>query len=230
MAGLVQGIERYLDDDAVDRLRAYYSHFPGRRFDTLGGGGSKADIRDRFVPDDIVAVSLLSVNLAPAPTLALLEPPDSTLTQLLGRVPAEVDLWDADDTVVGAGSPVEVLWTALDRIDRIGWVTAQKLLSRKRPRLIPAFDHAVRAVVRRDPPERWWLELRDALQDRGLRRRLTELRSQAGLDPAVSLLRVLDVAVWMAVRARPERPRPESALARGQAGTFGERCGPHGER
>jgi hypothetical protein len=68
------------------------------------------------------------------------------------------------------------------------------LLARKRPHLLPVYDRVVKAALQ--PTKRtFWRPLWETLQDRAVTGRLEELRRVLDLD--VSLLRVLDVAVWM---------------------------------
>jgi hypothetical protein len=80
-------------------------------------------------------------------------------------------------------------------------VMAGKLLARKRPSLIPVYDEIVRCAF--GWPEDIWKALRDALrQDDGSFRTVLEgLKKRAGIPRQVTLLRILDVAIWM--RHRP---------------------------
>ena len=80
---------------------------------------------------------------------------------------------------------------------------ASKLLARKLPHLIPIWDtrimthlwdfRSTNAARRFDD----WPEMHRMMQDARVVDRLTEIRHQAGLDESISLLRMLDVAVWM---------------------------------
>lgn len=72
-----------------------------------------------------------------------------------------------------------------------------KLLARKRPNLIPVWDRIVRCAF--DFRSGAWLCLDGLLreQDGAVLSRLAELRAEAGVPEQVSLLRVLDVVVWM---------------------------------
>jgi len=76
-------------------------------------------------------------------------------------------------------------------------VIADKLLARKRPRLIPVYDRVVKTVTGGD--RNYWVPLCRALQadDTALHRRLLRLREEAGLPAAVPGLRVSDVIAWM---------------------------------
>jgi hypothetical protein len=83
----------------------------------------------------------------------------------------------------------------LNDVPGIGWVTANKLCARKRPLLLPVYDTVVKAALQ-PTRQSFWEPLRNEFADGELQSRLMELRDEAGV-PNLSLLRVLDVAVWM---------------------------------
>ncbi|HVE46427.1 MAG TPA: DUF6308 family protein [Acidimicrobiales bacterium] len=97
---------------------------------------------------------------------------------------------------IAEGSPAARLWTLLEAVPGIGWVTGAKLLARKRPHLLPVYDQVVKAALQ-PRSGRFWEPLWEELQDVRIVGRLEEVRSGAGVDGAVSLLRILDVAIWM---------------------------------
>lgn len=142
---------------AVTVLRTFFvdsettRSFAGSRFESLCGGGDRVEAANRVVADDLVALSMLSVNVA---ALELLEGDKGRqLADLLAEVPANLDL--------GAPGAAEALkegssaWRAYELIRRrgekgiagIGWVTASKLLARKRPRLVPVYDRVVWGAI-----------------------------------------------------------------------------------
>lgn len=90
------------------------------------------------------------------------------------------------------------LWAKLETIEGVGWVTANKLLARKRPQLLPVYDRMVKARLQPRSSD-LWIPLRNSfLRDDGaMIERLAEIRSRAELDVTPSLLRVFDVAMWM---------------------------------
>jgi uncharacterized protein DUF6308 len=198
---------RFLDDldAAAQRVEDYYSphgQFSGRKFEFLAGGGSRPEVADQFTAEDIVAVSMLSVSIPPEASIQILETRAATLNDLLRGIPREVALWEAGDDVLDTDDAAAgKLCAELKRIDGVGWVTANKLLARKRPELLPVYDQVVKAALR--PPAGWfWISLRNALQADGcaMVQRLREIRKAAELDVEPPLLRVLDVAVWMTSR------------------------------
>lgn len=195
--GLQHNLMPFLDDAAPALLDKYYRSpsFTGARFESLGGGGDRLEAKDAFVADDIVAVGLLSVSIPPEASLRLLEDDAAALSELLVKIPVGVSLTEPGARqLIDSGSPADVLWHRLIKIDGIAWVTAHKLLARKRPHLLPVYDRVVKVALQ-PTQSTFWLPLWETLQDDAVRRRLEDLRHGLGLD--ISLLRVLDVAVWM---------------------------------
>jgi hypothetical protein len=189
---------QYLDPGAVDRLRTYFfgpPFYTGRRFERLAGGGDRAEAANQFTADDLVAVSMLGVTVHAEAALDILEHHATEFNGLLARIPTNVDLWDVPPKVVDTGSAADMLWHRLDDVAGVGWVIAGKLLARKRPRLIPVYDRIVRNAV--GAPDNWWLALQAAMQSQSLRERIEEVRAQSNVGDDISLLRVLDVAIWM---------------------------------
>lgn len=140
----------------------------------------------------------LSVTVPASVALDILEGPLGVrLSGLLHDIPRDINMVDADAVVVADGSPADQAWHLLRDQPDVGWVTAGKLLARKRPRLLPVYDRVVRCAVGR--PTSFWLALHTALQEDGaaLHRQLLELRQVAGVPETVSALRVCDVVVWM---------------------------------
>lgn len=192
----------FLGQDAVGKVQRYFDpnrKFTGRRFEFLGGGGDRPEVAHEFTGDDIVAVSMLSVAIPPEASIEILDTKKRVLNELLREIPLDLPLWDAGDDVLDTkNSAAGQLWTALERITGVGWVTANKLLARKRPALLPVYDRVVNAALQ-PPRKAFWLSLRNSLQADGgvVVDRLGEIRDAADLSVTPSLLRVLDVAVWM---------------------------------
>jgi hypothetical protein len=199
------------DDQACRDLRLYFGIglsdkelplYTGRRFEALDGGGDRDDVCNRFTASDILALKLLSVDLPARIAIDLLEGAlGEEAAGLLRQIPASASLWDAGAVnLIEAGMPADILWRLLEQQDGAGWVTAGKLLARKRPMLIPVYDNVVRCAY--DGPQNIWTALRDALrQESGFLEALNQLKLRSGVPSQVTPLRVLDVAVWM--RHRP---------------------------
>lgn len=190
--------------DAVQALQTYFNRGPsagglyaGRGFERFDGGGDAAAVRDRITAADVLALSFLSIK-DKLPDVAL----DVTITHagrisdLLQQVPADLAMHEVGWGVYASGA-VEELWWLLKRCggkDR--WVTANKLLARKRPHLLPVYDTKVQAFLNR--PESVWACLWTWFHsDPGRAIAVTELRREAGGIEDISLLRCLDVILWM---------------------------------
>ncbi|MEU4464101.1 DUF6308 family protein [Streptomyces sp. NPDC024017] len=146
--------------------------------------------------DDLIAVQTLSVGIPAQATLDLLEGDLGVrLSKLLTSVRVDIDMVEAAD--LADGSPAHTAWQLLRDQPGIGWVTAGKLLARKRPHLVPVYDQVVRCVLGR--PESFWFDLHAALRsvNWALHHELIALRQVAELPQTVSVLRICDVVLWM---------------------------------
>lgn len=212
-----QVLEILADPRSVPDLRRYFSPdpapgspvFSGRRFESLGRGCPQEDDRNRFTPADLLAVQCLSVTVPMEVALDLLEGGlGRQVSGLLSQVPADVGLGTGDArSLVEDGREADQAWHLLEAQDDVGWVTAGKLLARKRPHLIPVWDHVVRCALGR-PNGAWlWLDNLLRAEEAVVLRRLEDLHRQAELPPDISQLRVLDVVIWMRHRDshRPSR-------------------------
>ncbi|MFF4504117.1 DUF6308 family protein [Streptomyces sp. NPDC001401] len=112
---------------------------------------------------------------------------------------------EAEAVDLADGSPAHTAWHLLRDQPGIGWVTAGKLLARKRPRLVPVYDQVVRCVL--GHPKSFWLDLHAALRSDkwALHHELTALRQAAELPETVSVLRICDVVLWMHHRTDHEQ-------------------------
>ncbi|WP_189335994.1 DUF6308 family protein [Actinoplanes ianthinogenes] len=173
----------------IEKLVAAYfapdGPFAGETFDLLGENPP-----DRITHDDLLATTLLDISWRPRAVRILHERGDEVRT-LLDALPTGVDLWQAGAAVLKAAT---VLHEWLDGLPGVGPVIAAKLLARKRPRLVPIHDEVVlRALA--PPPNQFWVTLGGALRDPALRDEIESLRPDGVASPSV--LRLLDVAIWM---------------------------------
>ena len=208
----VDTLNKYLGDRAIELLRTYFATgtYTGGRFERFGGGGDRADLANVITAEDIVAVSMLGVRIPGEPALAMLDELRSPISALLAQMPLGVDLWDAAEDAVSADAAANKLWSLLVGLPGIEWVTAGKLMARKRPQLIPVYDRVVhKALERPDPDSFFWIELRRVLlHNPEVLRRLREIRDELSLFD-ISLLRILDVAIWMDAYGKPP-PVPDA--------------------
>jgi hypothetical protein len=201
---------------AIEDLHGYFEpgrapgtmpRYSGSRFEFLAGGGDRPETANRITLDDLVAVTLLSVDVPGDVALQLLEGdlgPD--ITRHLEQIPTDVSVNDsAAAELFATSSPARVAWSLLEERHGMGWVITNKLLARKRPQLIPVYDGVVQCAYG-FPVGLWnWLVMMFAEDGRVLNDRLLAAREAAGVSPEVSALRVLDVIVWM--RHRPSHSR-----------------------
>ena len=191
------------DAAALELLRAYYGpalgergYYTGSAFDSWDSLGTREQDADRFTADDLVAVTFLSVAVAPHAADQLLVSRAQEFHELLVALGPDRDL-------VEVAEPLGEDWAgwrldaALRSLPKVGPTISSKLLARKRPRLRPIYDSVVVAVTGTE--RRHWEPVREALRADGaaLHRRLLRLRAAAGLQPQVSALRVFDVITWM---------------------------------
>jgi hypothetical protein len=206
----------FLDEHAPGLVAAYFDdrapgRFSGRRFERLAGGGDHAARRDHFDATDLVAITTLSVQVPAEAAIGILESEAEHLSVLLREIPADRDLWDEPENTVAPGSASDRLWNALCALDGVGWVIAGKLCARKRPRLLPVYDAVVRDALGAAHPG-FWRALHRRLQDERAVDRVRDVRREAGVGDDISLLRVLDVAIWMRSRAQISLPAPPREL------------------
>ncbi|MFJ3493106.1 DUF6308 family protein [Streptomyces sp. NPDC086091] len=201
-------------DQAVPHLRRYFgtslpdraAPFTGSRFEHLADGGDREPIAHTVTADDLIAVQTLSVRIPTRAALDLLEGDlGRRLSELLSDVPFDVDMVEVPAALLDEEGPAHAAWRVLRDQPGIGWVTAGKLLARKRPRLLPVYDQVVRCVLGR--PKSFWLDLHGALRADhcALHHELTALRQAADLPATVSALRVCDVVLWMHHRTDHQR-------------------------
>lgn len=187
---------RFVEGDesarADESLRKYYSNFVGRHFDSIA---LELDPY-RFTERDFFAVSMLSVNVPPEAGMALLA--NETCEELLRQIPVDARIEDQSISLE-PDSPVYQLWDLLRSLPGLGPTITSKLLSAKRPHLVPVHDTHVSRALLRGRLEGEWAAWRGALVSDELRATCAQLRRAAGVADYVSDLRTLDVCVWMRV-------------------------------
>ena len=187
--------------NTTDLVRAFYNpqfanelsdraDFVGELFVTLGDTPS-----DSFEADDLLAVHLTGMTFRVSTTKALLEPGKERdkVCCLLSEIPNDVDIWDANEEMSSANK----LWERLvgSRYPGVGWVTAGKLLARKRPRLIPVIDSVIEKRVPL-PDNHYWSLFQNYLRSEGSKEKVESLRPEGLSASSTSTLRLLDTAIW----------------------------------
>lgn len=192
----------------IELLDKYLRTYTGGRFEVLADATQPNTITAR----DIVAVSMLSVNVPPRAAAWLLDPTGArVVTELLAQIdPAS--MWEQPvDVIADPDGPLTRLWSllrapstqlpAISDDNGIGPVIAGKLLAAKRPHLVPIYDRVVAGALVA-PTGGWWKCWRSSTSNPLLRERVDQIRSAfAPAQPvalALSDLRVCDIVVWMA--------------------------------
>ena len=164
--------------------------FGGRHFERFSAMGDP----NRFVATDVLAVEALSVEVPPNSAAKLLDTQAEDFNLLLRQIPPDKEMWEVPRYVLADNGPAGKLHARLQELDGVGWVTAGKLMASKRPLLIPILDDLVKKVLK-PPRGRFWSTMREQLSDEHRRERITRVVSLPLGD--VTLLRRIDVAVWM---------------------------------
>lgn len=206
-ADFIERLDARIFDDlepTIDRVRCYFLTFGGRRFDEFGRNDEGFDVNpNKFTNDDARAVISLSMNrFGKRRQEWVIKDDKGRFASLLEKIPIDVSIFESSAAVhIKDGSPADDLWTDLEKGDGIGWVTANKLIAHKRPLLILPYDNVWKSATK-PPKGKLWSCPHQALaidpQSVDRRERLELIRSRAVASPEkVSLLRTLDVIVWM---------------------------------
>jgi hypothetical protein len=195
----VRGAHR---DESVTALRRYFdqhspARYTGRWFERFAGGGDRPDVANTVTEADVLALNFL--NITSLADVAI----DATITyahqirELLEQIPVDLPMHSVGWSTYEQNSPAFHLWELFRRCGgNHRPVTAAKLMARKRPRLIPVYDSRVKAVLKA-PSSPWnclwsWFHT-----DPTRAAAVADLRTEAGGITDISLLRCLDVILWM---------------------------------
>lgn len=201
-SGIVSAFAAISDETALDYLRKYYGlgAWEGRAYTGSHFDSHPATAADRVTADDIVAVACLSIHVPAAASVRILGEQADAIAALLADVPT-TDLEDIPfedhDKFFGEGTSAIALWRMLRNHKGVGQTTASKLMARKRPGVIPIFDSVVGRVTGFPNADGTWRAWHQALSgDAALTEGLRIVQKSAGLEH-ISLLRILDVVLWM---------------------------------
>ncbi|MFF2031113.1 DUF6308 family protein [Arthrobacter sp. NPDC058192] len=202
-SGITSALAAISDDAALNYLNQYFGQgewtgqeFTGAHFDSFGNTET-----DKVTAGDIVAVACLSIHVPARAAIAVLgeqRNPISCHLHGISKDDAIEDIpFDEHDQHFGEDSPADRLWQLLRAHHRVGATTASKIMARKRPALIPIFDSVVGNMTGFPDAAGTWRAWHHAFStDVAFTSRLRSLRAAARLDH-LSLLRVLDVVLWM---------------------------------
>ncbi len=194
-------------------LNRYFTIYKGRFFEILREKSSPR----RFGILDVSAAETLSV-VVPPQAVNWLTSTDKERDALLDEicdvlVPGKDDLRTCDLRLLTgdqkrpeAGGALFHLYY-LFRKNKIGPVTTSKLLAVKFPKVVPILDSRVSALLKLRQHGDWWLTVRSLLIDPNYD--VSTTISGFALPTSaenVSLLRRLDIILWMEAHARQIRP------------------------
>lgn len=201
-------IRRYYTDDA-QQDRTYTARHFGR---LLPDGSSEPE---RFTTDDLASLALVGEPIGTTATLHLLNRGHHATTpwaELLGEVPADVHFTKVQGRELLRGETADGqprraahdLWDAVLGIEGVSRTQASLLLNLKRPKLLPIWTPVVESVIGSRVP--WWSAVASFLEDDDRKVRFESLREEAlegtGVPAGeVTLLRLIDVVLWMRFRA-----------------------------
>lgn len=173
--------------------------FSGAYFDRFEGEPDPNP--DQFLAEDVLAVSLLSARIPPKAILALLYDESSRFNDMLAEIPKGLDFFEADIAQLKLAMKLESA-LMLPKGNGVGPVRASKLIARKRPQLYPIFDSVVLKQLFGKKNGAFVEPLHKLLTENpkikaSVMNGLSEVRAAAHFPESFSLVRVLDVLVWM---------------------------------
>jgi len=170
----------------------YRNAYTGSCFEMFRGNDN-----DNFTAQDIVAVSMLSVNIPPSASRWILGAGKQRLHELLKGIDETLSI---DDPTVDLtkGSTAWNLWNEIHSLADIGETKASKLLAVKRPRLFPIYDQHVAKALKLSPHKYWepWQTFMQSENGKKATKIVTQLAGSLGQGD-LSPLRLLDIVIWM---------------------------------
>ena len=179
---------------AKSSLEAYFFKyaFTGSSFETFCGNDP-----DNFTAEDIVAVSMLSVNIPPSASRWILKTGQEDLSKLLSKIGQNLSI-DHPDADLTKGSDAWNLWKMLILRWGVGETKASKLLAAKRPFLFPIYDQHVAKALQISADHYWepwqnFMRHEDGEKAVKIIKQIAESLNKPDLSP----LRLLDIVIWM---------------------------------
>ena len=184
-------------------LKEYFGKYQGRFFELFATQSSTIE----FTPWDFLAINSLSVYpTADAMSSFLVDRIDEfnlRLEETHKKINSlhldQRKLWTIPRRFLASDNELSKLYEALKSVDGFGYVTASKLLALKFPDLIPIRDSKVEKLLQAQ--ELWWEPMARVMKNEEIFKILTDLLDGIQTkQPRPSLLRVLDVLLWMRAR------------------------------
>jgi hypothetical protein len=178
----------------MSSLQAYFfKHaFTGSSFETFCD-----EDPNTFTANDIVAVSMLSVNIPPSASRWILGEGRARLGNFLREIDAELTI-SSPIADLGKKSSAWQLWNEIHSLRDVGETKTSKLLATKRPFLFPIFDRHVSAALQISPNSYWkpWQQFMQSEDGNKAARTVTQMAASLNKSH-LSPLRLLDVVIWM---------------------------------
>ena len=176
---------------AVDAVGEYFKtdSYTGGNFERFGDSDA-----NRITATDLVAVSMLGVDVPATAAIEILQHEADAIRALLKDVPTK-PMHRVKWAEIGPDSAAEKLWNLVRSSKGLGRTKTSKILARKRPHLIPVWDSRIEYRLPQLGGAQWersWDWWQDAEHVSGIK----SLRNEVSGIGDISLLRVLDVAVW----------------------------------
>lgn len=176
--------------------------YSGAYFDRFPGEEDRAP--NRFLPEDVLAPTLLSTKIPSNALVGLLYTESERFNEQLAAIPhtrdgRTLDFFDATEEDLEIAFLLE---KSLTEFNGIGATRASKLIAHKRPFLYPIYDSVVNNNLfeerNKQQGGKFTLPLHRILTaNRDIKSKLENLRDSAGLPDTISPIRILDILVWM---------------------------------
>ena len=180
---------------AESSIDAYFfkNAFTGSAFEKL----IDPEYPNYITSKDLIAVSLLGVNVPATAARWILGDGKHELSSLLSQIDPRLTISDVDSDLSN-GSPAWTLFSKLDELTGLGRTISSKILAAKRPKLIPIFDQHVAAFLGFSKQDYWnpWREFMQSPEGIWCGNRVSELANDLDILN-ISHLRLLDVVIWM---------------------------------
>jgi hypothetical protein len=191
---LVLHLEEANGSYAKSSLEAYFFRhaFTGSSFESFY---DKQSIE--FTEKDIVAVSMLSVNIPPSATRWILGEGRTQLSDLLKKIDPNIAIEDQNANLTRDNTAWN-LWKAIHSRRGIGETMASKLLAAKRPALFPIYDQHVAKALQLSQDRYWqpWQDFMRGEDGKKAKRIVNDIAQELGKQD-LSTLRLLDIVIWM---------------------------------
>lgn len=199
----ITGVERAR---ALVALKSYFRSYTGSFFERF----LDRDHPDELTANDFLAVSMLGVNVPANAAIWIMTDGRDEVGDLLRAVgPFDRFIGDEEANLSPNGHAWK-LWRLLrsrrwpegGAASGLGRTILSKLLAAKRPHLIPVYDKHVGSALLEDPDQDIWALWHERFQGeagRELMKEAESLRQEAGVGEDVSVLRIIDISIWMRV-------------------------------